>query len=73
MNPETLNEVLLIEQEVAPILRVSIRTLQKWRVNGKGPPFIRVSARAIRYRRNDLDGWIERRLRKSTSETDHVR
>ncbi len=73
MNPETVNEVFLIEQEVAPILRVSIRTLQKWRVNGKGPPFIRVSARAIRYRRSDLDGWIERRLRKSTSDTGHVR
>ncbi len=68
MNPETLNEVLLIEQEVAPILRVSIRTLQKWRVNGKGPPFIRVSARAIRYRRSDLDAWVRDRLRSSTTD-----
>ncbi len=55
MNPETVNAVLLTEKEAAPILRTSIRTLQKWRVNGNGPPFIRISARAIRYRRSDLD------------------
>ena len=60
--------LLLTETEAANILGFSIRTLQKWRSQGGGPRFVRVSARAIRYRRTDLDQWIESRLRLSTSD-----
>ncbi len=61
--------LLLTETEVARILGFSVRTLQKWRVRGEGPPFMKVSARAIRYRRSDIKAWVEANMRISTSDT----
>jgi hypothetical protein len=43
------------------------RTLERWRQTGDGPRFVRVG-RAVRYRRSDLDAWLESRVRSSTSE-----
>ena len=60
--------LLLTEKEVAQATGFSTRTLQKWRMIGEGPPFVRISARAIRYRRVDIDEWINSRLRTSTSD-----
>jgi predicted DNA-binding transcriptional regulator AlpA len=60
--------LLLAEKEAAKILGFSERTLQKWRNLGGGPLFVRVSARAVRYRQVDLDNWIEARLRTPTSD-----
>ena len=72
MQKSASSPILLTEKEAGKILGFSIRTLQKWRIEGQGPPFIRVSARAIRYRREDLDQWIESCVRTSTSEADYV-
>ena len=61
--PETASPDTLIDEiTAARILKVSTRALQKWRSSGGGPPFIRLSSRAIRYRPSDLAGWIESRL-----------
>lgn len=60
--------VLLTEKEASRILGFSIRTLQKWRIQGRGPIFVRVSPRAIRYRLDDLESWIIESLRTSTSD-----
>ena len=60
--------LLLAEKEAAKILGFSERTLQKWRNSGGGPRFVRISARAVRYRQVDLDSWIEERIRTSTSD-----
>jgi predicted DNA-binding transcriptional regulator AlpA len=59
---------LLSEKEAAGDLGFSIRTLQAWRVRGGGPPYVKVSARCVRYRQSDLEEWIEERLRRSTSD-----
>lgn len=59
---------LLSEIAAAEALDVSPRTLQAWRARGGGPPFIRVSARCVRYRPDDIRRWIAERLRTSTSE-----
>ena len=72
MQKSASSPILLTEKEAGKILGFSIRTLQKWRIEGQGPPFIRVSARTIRYRREDLDQWIESCVRTSTSEADYV-
>jgi predicted DNA-binding transcriptional regulator AlpA len=42
-------------------------TLEKFRVTGEGPRFIKLTGRAIGYVREDLDAWIEERRRQSTS------
>ena len=67
-----IRPILVTENEAAKVLGFSPRTLQSWRVSGDGPPFVRVSPRAIRYRLSDLEAWIETCLKQSTSEYDHV-
>lgn len=58
---------LLMEAQVARLLSFSARTLQAWRLNGSGPPYLRVG-RAIRYRRQDLIVWIEQNTVSSSTE-----
>jgi len=60
--------ILLTEGQAATILGFSPRTLQAWRVRGGGPAFVHVSARCVRYRREELEAWISERLRISTSD-----
>ena len=43
-------------------------TLEKLRCTGGGPPFIRYSRRAVRYRVVDLDSWMSALTFMSTSE-----
>ena len=59
---------LLTEVEAAKLLKFSPRFLQARRVRGDGPPFVRISCRAIRYRRSDLLTWVESRIRTSTAD-----
>jgi excisionase family DNA binding protein len=49
---------LLTQQQLAEELQVSVRTLERWRREGTGPPWVRVG-RSPRYRRQDLDRWLE--------------
>ena len=50
---------LLTEADAAKLLTFTPRFLQARRIRGNGPPFVRISSRAIRYRRSDLLAWIE--------------
>lgn len=59
---------LLREGEAAKRLGLSPRTLQKWRLNGKGPRFHVVGPRAIRYSPAMLDQFIAAGMRCSTSD-----
>lgn len=59
---------LLTEKEVAKLLGMTPRFLQARRVRGDGPPFVRISSRAVRYRLSDLERWIRERLRISTAQ-----
>jgi predicted DNA-binding transcriptional regulator AlpA len=58
---------LLNQNEAAEILGVSVRTLERHRITGTGPQFCRLG-RLVRYRECDLDDWVSRSLRTSTSE-----
>lgn len=59
---------LLTETEAAKYLNLTNRALQSWRYQGRGPRFVKISARAIRYRLEDLEAWVTERLRCSTSD-----
>lgn len=48
---------LLDEQQAAAMLRVSLRTLRRWRQAGYGPATTRIG-RFVRYRRGDVEAWI---------------
>lgn len=52
---------LLSQRQVAVRLGVSARTVEGWRPRGVGPPFLRLSARAVRYRSSDLEQWLDQR------------
>jgi len=54
-------DALIREGLAAEFLCISVRTLQAWRVQRKGPAFCAVG-RAVRYRRRDLITWIEANL-----------
>ena len=59
-------DALLFTAEAAFILGLSARTLEALRLRGGGPPFVKVTPKAVRYRRRDLDAWIVARVRSST-------
>ena len=48
---------LLTEEDVAKQLQVSLAALRRWRVEGRGPRFIKVSA-LVRYRPEELENWL---------------
>jgi hypothetical protein len=62
------DEALLFQSEAAYLLGNSARTLEAWRLQGGGPPFIALGRRTVRYRRGDLLVWIAARRRRSTSD-----
>ena len=53
--------------EAAAYLGLKAATLNKWRVIGEGPPFLKVG-RLIQYRKADLDAYLAGRLVRSTTE-----
>lgn len=70
---ETINNplprLLLTEEEAARTIGFTARFLQARRLSGDGPPFVRISARAVRYRPEDIDEWAKSLIRTSTSDT----
>jgi predicted DNA-binding transcriptional regulator AlpA len=59
---------LLSEKQVAAMLGLEPPTLRNWRVKGQGPRFVRLSRRAVRYSRADVEEWVASRKRRSTSD-----
>ena len=47
----------------------SVHTWNKWRVTGGGPRYTTLG-RLVRYRRQDIEDWLESRIRLSTSYPD---
>ena len=48
---------LLTEADVAQRLHVSLASVRRWRVERRGPQFIKVGS-LVRYRSEDLDMWL---------------
>jgi len=66
-------EYLLNEKRVAEILAVSVSWLQKGRVYGYGPPYVkfRGAQGAIRYRPCDVERFIDSQLGNSAEQLLH--
>ena len=45
--------------EVAEALRVHPATLRRWRACDEGPPWLLVAGTALRYRRSDVEAYLE--------------
>jgi predicted DNA-binding transcriptional regulator AlpA len=61
-------DALLRPEEAARLLGYTTRALEAWRMQGRGPAFVRVSKRSVRYRRGDLLAWAASRVCRSTSD-----
>jgi len=59
--------MLLTQSEAAEYLRISERTLERWRVAGSGPAFCKLGRRVL-YQGSTLEEWIGSRVVHSTSE-----
>lgn len=60
-------DAMLYPVEAAYLAALSPRTLETLRIRGGGPPFCRIGARAVRYRRSALLDWCQGRQHTSTS------
>jgi predicted DNA-binding transcriptional regulator AlpA len=54
--------------EAAARLGLAPSTLDKMRVRGDGPPYMRLTPRSVIYAVDELDGWARARQFNSTSE-----
>lgn len=43
-------------------LGISLKTLERWRKDGKGPAFVRTATKRIRYPIVELDRWVRENL-----------
>ncbi len=64
---QTMGVVLFTTEEAAKRLRVSPRTMERWRVKGGGPPYRKHGKRAL-YEEQTLMKWSAEGERRSTSE-----
>jgi predicted site-specific integrase-resolvase len=51
---------LMTEQDVSKRLNVSVASLRRWRLLGRGPSFLKVGS-LVRYRPEDLEAWLTSR------------
>jgi len=60
-------DTLLTQRDAAIALRLSTRTLERLRVSGLGPRYIKTTRRVL-YRECDIEAWLTARVVRSTSE-----
>jgi hypothetical protein len=66
--PGTSGSEMFTTPEAAAYVKMAVQTLERFRLTGDGPMFAKLGG-SVRYRRCDLDAWIESRLVRSTSQT----
>ena len=59
---------LLDTTQLCELLGIGHKAVEKWRLHGKGPRFIKVG-KLVRYDEADVFAWIEERKRGNTSQS----
>jgi len=67
-----MEDTFLSTGQVARLLDLSPRTLEKWRVTGGGPTYVKLGRRVV-YRLSDLELWAALQSRRSTRDAGEVR
>jgi excisionase family DNA binding protein len=57
----------LTQKQLAELLNLSERTLERWRVEGRGPKFVAMGPRRRLYRLTDVDEWAKAQTFESTA------
>ena len=62
-----MNNRLLTTIEAAEYLALGKQTIERWRLTGEGPKFVKMGG-AVRYRLEDLDAFVAGNLVQTTAE-----
>ena len=60
---------ILRTPEAATYLGLAVSTMEKKRLDGTGPTYVRLGGRAVGYDKADLDAWLDSQRRGSTSDS----
>ena len=52
----------LTTRELAAELKISVKKLERLRIDGGGPPYVRIGKRQFRYVKVALDAWVQEQL-----------
>ena len=66
-----IQTTLLHTKDAAKFLNVSVAFLERDRWSGARVPFVRIGARAVRYRLEDLQRYIDQNVHLSVTEVRH--
>ena len=58
---------LLLPSDVATLLGVGVRTLERWRGTGEGPRFVKLSTKTIRYTDADVAAFVAANVKANTA------
>ena len=64
-----MDKSLLTQKRLSDLIDVSERTLERWRVEGTGPAFVK-AGRKVLYRTVDVDDWLLANQRSGFSTID---
>jgi predicted DNA-binding transcriptional regulator AlpA len=59
LSPMSIAPAVLNERETAIYLHVSVGLLRKWRRQGRGPKFVKLEGKLVRYLIKDLNEWLK--------------
>lgn len=59
---------LVDTKKAAEILGISNRTLERWRLEGNGPEYLKIGAYRVNYDTDTLEAFMNACRRKSTSD-----
>jgi predicted DNA-binding transcriptional regulator AlpA len=68
MTPQNVTAEYLDTKQAAVALGTTITHMERLRRKGGGPQFCKIGAKAVRYRRDWIDGWLEQRCFANTAE-----
>ena len=60
--------ILLTPAEAAERLGVTERVLERLRMTGEGPDFVKLTSKTLRYRQEDLEAFVINNVRRSTAQ-----
>ncbi len=63
---------LLTPRQAAEYLGMPESTLAQWRSQRRGPPYIKLELRLVRYRASDLESWLNQRIVETEVDKAHA-
>lgn len=56
--------------ELAKVLGVTRRTIDKWRREGRGPKLVLLGRRVVRYQESDVQEWLNKNKEVATEDSE---